>query len=105
MSKCRPLPPTSSSSLLPPSLPSSSSAPHHPSPGPCPPFRECQVPLLENNSTHSHLEPHPEDSYLLRAQPSSTVPLSPVTGELGQSKVGQGFSSSRKGCELLTTHT
>ncbi|XP_047440563.1 teneurin-2 isoform X4 [Mugil cephalus] len=69
----RPLPPTSSSTLLPPSLPSSSSsAPHHPSPGPSPPIRECQVPLLEKNSTHSHLEPHPEDSYLLRAQPSST---------------------------------
>ncbi|KAM7389478.1 hypothetical protein PAMP_023454 [Pampus punctatissimus] len=68
----RPLPPTSSSSLLPPSLPSSSSAPHHPSPGPSPPIRECQVPLLEKNSTHSHLEPHPDDSYLLRAQPSST---------------------------------
>eukprot|EP00064_Thunnus_orientalis_P009012 superscaffoldBa00001112_g9035 len=34
--------------------------------------RECQVPLLEKNSTHSHLEPHPDDSYLLRAQPSST---------------------------------
>ncbi|KAF3838068.1 hypothetical protein F7725_009836 [Dissostichus mawsoni] len=65
----RPLPPTSSSSLLPPSLPSSSSAPHHhPSPGPSPPFRECQVPLLEKNS---HLEPHPEDSYLLRSQASS----------------------------------
>lgn len=68
----RPLPPTSSSSLLPPSLPSSSSAPHHPSPGPSPPIRECQVPLLEKNSTHSHLEPHPDDSYMLRAQPSST---------------------------------
>ncbi|XP_071402018.1 teneurin-2-like, partial [Centroberyx affinis] len=68
----RPLPPTSSSSLLPPSLPSSSSAPHHPSPGPSPPIRECQVPLLEKNSTHSHLEPRPDDSYLLRAQPSST---------------------------------
>lgn len=68
----RPLPPTSSSTLLPPSLPSSSSAPHHPSPGPSPPIRECQVPLLEKNSTHSHLEPHPDDSYLLRAQPSST---------------------------------
>uniref|UniRef100_A0A3Q3ITT9 Teneurin N-terminal domain-containing protein n=1 Tax=Monopterus albus TaxID=43700 RepID=A0A3Q3ITT9_MONAL len=62
----RPLPPTSSSSLLPPSLPSSSSAPHHPSPGPSPPIRECQMPLLEKNSTHSHLEPHPDDSYLLR---------------------------------------
>ncbi|XP_035524877.1 teneurin-2 [Morone saxatilis] len=69
----RPLPPTSSSSLLPPSLPSSSSAPHHPSPGPSPPIRECQVPLLEKNSTHSHLEPHPDDSYMLRAQPSSTA--------------------------------
>lgn len=68
----RPLPPTSSSSLLPPSLPSSSSAPHHPSPGPSPPIRECQVPLLEKNSTHSHLEPHPDDSYMLRAQPSTT---------------------------------
>ena len=68
----RPLPPTSSSSLLPPSLPSSSSAPHHTSPGPSPPIRECQVPLLEKNSTHSHLEPHPDDSYMLRAQPSST---------------------------------
>lgn len=67
----RPLPPTSSSSLLPPSLPSSSSAPHHPSPGPSPPIRECQVPLLEKNSTHSHLEPHPDDTYMLRAQPSS----------------------------------
>ncbi|MED6292978.1 hypothetical protein CHARACLAT_006136, partial [Characodon lateralis] len=68
----RPLPPTSSSTLLPPSLPSSSSAPHHPSPGPSPPIRECQVPLLEKNSTHSHLEPHRDDSYLLRAQSSST---------------------------------
>uniref|UniRef100_A0A665UFG1 Teneurin-2 n=1 Tax=Echeneis naucrates TaxID=173247 RepID=A0A665UFG1_ECHNA len=68
----RPLPPTSSSSLLPPSLPPSSSAPHHPSPGPSPPIRECQVPLLEKNSTHSHLEPHPDDSYLRRAQTSST---------------------------------
>lgn len=68
----RPLPPTSSSSLLPPSLPSSSSAPHHPSPGPSPPIRECQVPLLEKNSAHSHLEPHPEDSYMLRAQSSAT---------------------------------
>ncbi|XP_057705538.1 teneurin-2 isoform X7 [Corythoichthys intestinalis] len=68
----RPLPPTSSSSLLPPSHPSSSSVPHHPSPGPSPPIRECQVPLLEKNSTHSHLEPHPDDSYLLRAQTSST---------------------------------
>ncbi|XP_054594525.2 teneurin-2 isoform X1 [Nothobranchius furzeri] len=68
----RPLPPTSSSTLLPPTLPSSSSAPHHPSPGPSPPIRECQVPLLEKNSTHSHLEPHRDDSYLLRAQPSST---------------------------------
>ncbi|KAK7922544.1 hypothetical protein WMY93_009446 [Mugilogobius chulae] len=68
----RPLPPTSSSSLLPPSHQSSSSAPHHPSPGPSPPIRECQVPLLEKNSTHSHLDPHPEDSYLLRGQPSST---------------------------------
>ncbi|XP_014849252.1 PREDICTED: teneurin-2-like isoform X3 [Poecilia mexicana] len=68
----RPLPPTSSSTLLPPSLPSSSSAPHHPSPGPSPPIRECQVPLLEKNSTHSHLEPHRDDSYLLRAQSAST---------------------------------
>uniref|UniRef100_A0A3P9Q9C7 Si:ch211-166i24.1 n=1 Tax=Poecilia reticulata TaxID=8081 RepID=A0A3P9Q9C7_POERE len=64
--RARPLPPTSSSTLLPPSLPSSSSAPHHPSPGPSPPIRECQVPLLEKNSTHSHLEPHRDDSYLLR---------------------------------------
>ncbi|KAF3693671.1 Teneurin-2 [Channa argus] len=31
------------------------------------------MPLLEKNSTHSHLETHPDDSYLLRAQPSSTV--------------------------------
>uniref|UniRef100_A0A8C5E8U6 Teneurin-2 n=1 Tax=Gouania willdenowi TaxID=441366 RepID=A0A8C5E8U6_GOUWI len=68
----RPLPPASSSTLLPPSLPSSTSATHHPSPGPSPPIRECQMPLLEKNSNHSHLEPHPEDTYLLRAQPSST---------------------------------
>uniref|UniRef100_A0AAV2MKP1 Teneurin N-terminal domain-containing protein n=1 Tax=Knipowitschia caucasica TaxID=637954 RepID=A0AAV2MKP1_KNICA len=48
------------------------SVPHHPSPGPSPPIRECQVPLLEKNSNHSHLDPHPEDAYLLRGQPTST---------------------------------
>ncbi|XP_062856489.1 teneurin-2 isoform X2 [Trichomycterus rosablanca] len=66
----RTLPPsTASSSLLPPA-PSPPSAPHHQAP---PTIRECQVPLLDNSSVHTMLEPHPEDqispnSYLLRAQ-------------------------------------
>ncbi|XP_071002454.1 teneurin-2-like, partial [Oncorhynchus clarkii lewisi] len=66
------IPPTSS--LLPPSAPPSSSL--CPSSSSSPPFRECQVPLLENNSSHSRLEPRPhDDSYLLRHQsPSSGAP-------------------------------
>uniref|UniRef100_A0AAY5EQA9 Teneurin-2 n=1 Tax=Electrophorus electricus TaxID=8005 RepID=A0AAY5EQA9_ELEEL len=62
----RPLPPSAAtSSLLPPA----------PSPPAQPSIRECQVPLL-NSSSHTMLEPHPEDqispnSYLLRAQPTT----------------------------------
>ncbi|KAL0973834.1 hypothetical protein UPYG_G00211800 [Umbra pygmaea] len=57
------MPPDTSPSLLPSSAPTSSS----------PPFRECQVPLLENNSSHSRLEPRPhDDTYLLRHQPPSS---------------------------------
>ncbi|KAM6986662.1 teneurin-2 [Aplochiton taeniatus] len=83
----RPLPPTPSSSLLPPAPPpppsstSSSAAPPHPVP---PPFRECQVPLLDSGSSpHTMLEqPHDDEfspnSYLLRAcappsQPPNTA--------------------------------
>ncbi|XP_057204974.1 teneurin-2 isoform X12 [Triplophysa rosa] len=72
----RPLPPsTASSSLLPPA-PSPPPAPLHPAP---PTIRECQVPLLDSSSSHTMLEPHPEDqispnSYLLRAQPSTGAP-------------------------------
>ncbi|XP_036424537.1 teneurin-2 [Colossoma macropomum] len=70
----RPLPPsTASSSLLPPA-PSPPSAPLHSAP---PTIRECQVPLLDSSSSHTMLEPHPEDqispnSYLLRAHSSSS---------------------------------
>ncbi|KAL1246923.1 hypothetical protein QQF64_034704 [Cirrhinus molitorella] len=72
----RPLPPsTASSSLLPPA-PSPPPAPLHPVP---PTIRECQVPLLDSSSSHTMLEPHPEDqispnSYLLRAQPPTGAP-------------------------------
>ncbi|XP_049340437.1 teneurin-2 isoform X4 [Astyanax mexicanus] len=71
----RPLPPsTASSSLLPPA-PSPPSAPLHPVP---PTIRECQVPLLDSSTSHTMLEPHPEDqispnSYLLRAQTTTGV--------------------------------
>lgn len=69
----RPLPP-SSSSLLPPAPPPP--APLHSAP---PTIRECQVPLLDSSSSHTMLEPHPEDqisnSYLLRAQPPTGKPL------------------------------
>ncbi|XP_072520138.1 teneurin-2 isoform X2 [Salminus brasiliensis] len=71
----RPLPPsTASSSLLPPA-PSPPSVPLHPAP---PTIRECQVPLLDSSSSHTMLEPHPEDqispnSYLLRAQTTTGV--------------------------------
>ncbi|CAM4613332.1 unnamed protein product [Leuciscus chuanchicus] len=68
----RPLPP-SSSSLLPPAPPPP--APLHSAP---PTIRECQVPLLDSSSSHTMLEPHPEDqisnSYLLRAQPPTGAP-------------------------------
>ncbi|KAA0709312.1 Teneurin-2 [Triplophysa tibetana] len=72
----RPLPPsTASSSLLPPA-PSPPPVPLHPAP---PTIRECQVPLLDSSSSHTMLEPHPEDqistnSYLLRAQQSTGAP-------------------------------
>ncbi|XP_047658578.1 teneurin-2 [Tachysurus fulvidraco] len=72
----RPLPPsTASSSLLPPA-PSPPTAPLHQAP---PSIRECQVPLLDNSSAHTMLEPHPEDqispnSYLLRAQTTTGAP-------------------------------
>uniref|UniRef100_A0A672SDV0 Teneurin transmembrane protein 2 n=1 Tax=Sinocyclocheilus grahami TaxID=75366 RepID=A0A672SDV0_SINGR len=76
----RPLPPsTASSSFLPPA-PSPPPIPLHPAP---PNIRECQVPLLDSSSSHTMLEPHPEDqispnSYLLRAQPPTGKPL-PLT--------------------------
>uniref|UniRef100_A0A673WCY5 Teneurin transmembrane protein 2 n=1 Tax=Salmo trutta TaxID=8032 RepID=A0A673WCY5_SALTR len=67
----RTIPPTSS--LLPPSAPPSSSLCPSSSSSSSPSFRECQVPLLENNSSHSRLEPRPHnDSYLLRHQPPSS---------------------------------
>uniref|UniRef100_A0A672QDW6 Teneurin-2 n=1 Tax=Sinocyclocheilus grahami TaxID=75366 RepID=A0A672QDW6_SINGR len=45
-------------------------------------FWECQVPLLDSSSSHTMLEPHPEDqispnSYLLRAQPPTASDTSP----------------------------
>ncbi|XP_016101314.1 teneurin-2-like [Sinocyclocheilus grahami] len=54
----------------------SGTAPLHPAP---PTIRECQVPLLDSSSSHTMLEPHPEDqispnSYLLRAQPPTGAP-------------------------------
>ncbi|KAG7464756.1 hypothetical protein MATL_G00169000 [Megalops atlanticus] len=82
--KCRagrPLPPTPASSLLPPAPPPPS-GPLHPG---SPAVRECQVPLLDSSSSHTVLEPHPDDefspnSYLLRAcappaQPPAADPL------------------------------
>ncbi|KAM9470208.1 teneurin-2 isoform 2-T2 [Clarias gariepinus] len=72
----RPLPPsTASSSLLPPA-PSPPTAPLHQA---SPTIRECQVPLLDSSSSHTMLEPHPEDqispnSYLLRAQTTAGAP-------------------------------
>ncbi|XP_076852632.1 teneurin-2-like, partial [Brachyhypopomus gauderio] len=72
----RPLPPsTASASLLPPA-PSPPSAPLHSAP---PTIRECQVPLLDSSSSHTMLEPRPEDqispnSYLLRAQTTTGAP-------------------------------
>lgn len=74
----RPLPPsTASSSLLPPAPAPPPPAPLHSAP---PTIRECQVPLLDSSSSHTMLEPHPEDqispnSYLLRAQPPTGKPL------------------------------